>query len=70
MRTILGASIAAAAVVGSATVQAVGGGCGGMYSASLELATEESAPLSTPAGGATAATGATTKPILTDQGGG
>jgi hypothetical protein len=76
MRKILSALVAAAGVIGFATAAQAGGGleagggCGGMYSTSLDVATEESAPMSTPADGTSVATDTTTKPILTDQSGG
>ena len=71
MRKILGVFIAATGVIGfAAAAQAEGGGCGGTYSTSLDVATEASAPMSTPASGATVATDAATKPVLTGQSGG
>lgn len=70
MRKILVALIAAAGVAGLATAAQAGGGCDGLYSTSLDVATEESAPMSTPADGATVATDTTTKPVPADQSGG
>lgn len=70
MRRILGALIATAGVVGLAVTAQAAEGCGGMYTTSLDVATGEGAPISTPADGTTAATDTATKPVLTDQGGG
>ncbi|UCH74703.1 MAG: hypothetical protein JSU82_02280 [Rhodospirillales bacterium] len=70
MRTILTTFVAAAAAMGFATAALAGGGCGGMYTTSLDVATEEQAPMSTPADGTTVATDTITKPIATGQSGG
>ncbi len=70
MRKILAGVFAAAGVLGlSATAQA-GAGCDGVYSTSLDVATEESAPMSTPEDSATVATDSTAKPILPIPSGG
>lgn len=72
MRKILTALVAVAGVAGLAAAAQAGEGCDGMYSASLDVATEESAPMSTPADadGTSVATDTTIKPIPTDQSGG
>lgn len=70
MRKILAGVFAAAGVLGLTATAQAGAGCDGVYSTSLDVATEESAPMSTPVGGETVATDSTTKPILPEQTGG
>lgn len=70
MRKIPGALIATAGIIGFAVTAQAEEGCGGMYTTSLDVAAEESAPMSTPADGTAVATDTATKPVLTNQGGG
>ncbi len=70
MRKILAGVFAAAGVLGLTATAQAGAGCDGVYSTSLDVATEESAPMSTPVDSETVATDSTTKPILPEQTGG
>lgn len=71
MRKLIGGLVAAGGLLAFATLAHAGGGmCDGMYTTSLDVATEDSAPMSTPADGATVATDTTIKPVVVDQSGG
>ena len=68
MRKILAGVFAAAGVLGLTATAQAGAGCDGV--ASLDVATEESAPMSTPEDSATVATDSTAKPIIPIPSGG